>query len=99
MSIYVYERRILHEVVRWSRFGLQRARLAATAGLCVRHAKGIPGQLVLFPFDAFVRGVSHAAGEGAGYDFSLKPKNAAAALRLSQNRPRPAPISILSALP
>jgi hypothetical protein len=35
----------------------------------------------------------------AGYGFPLNPKHSAAALRLSQNRPRPAPISILSALP
>src|SRR5260221_1201943 len=56
-----------------------------------------PRLFVLLPFNAFVDAVFRR--EGADYGFPLNPKHAAAALRLSQNRPRPAPISILSALP
>ena len=59
--------------------------------------QGIRGLFVLLPFNAFVDAVFRR--EGADYGFPLNPKDDAAALRLSQNRPRPAPISILSALP
>lgn len=73
-------------------------RSASAAGNCARRS-GVkdPRLFALLRFNAFVDAAFRR--EGADYDFPLNPKHAAAALRLSQNRPRPAPISILSALP
>src|SRR5258708_30611336 len=100
MLIYVYERCPLQEVVRQSRCGpaacardWRRSPAIARAAAASRN----PRLFVLLRFNAFVDAVFRR--EGADYGFPLNPKHAAAALRLSQNRPRPAPISILSALP